>query len=230
MRIFLISALLLLAACSRGLSPNEKAFIANIHGDPKTIQNMRLHDGNFASSVTFTMPVRPRTTCQEKIWPPITEARTVTVSPVATVLFNTVFYRNDLYSRDLLPAYPEAIDLPTAMLLAHEATHVWQWQNRDRTGYTPFKALREHQQSDDPYLFDEGTQTRFLDFGYEQQGSIVEEYVCCHLLDPDAARTKRLRDLIAQEMPIQRLEAALDRPIIGLPWRGIEVEGICSGG
>lgn len=23
------------------------------------------------------------------------------------------------------------------MLFAHEMTHVWQWQNRDRTGYTP---------------------------------------------------------------------------------------------
>ena len=67
----------------------------------------------------------------------------------------------------------------------------------------------------------------FLDYGYEQQGSIVEEYVCCRLLDPEAPRTSRLRDMIGRHMPIQSLDDALDAPEIRVPWRGVQTEGIC---
>ena len=126
-----------------------------------------------------------------------------------------------------MPGWPDRIDLYDAMLFAHESVHAWQWQNRDRTGYTPLKALREHSNSADPYLFDDSTERSFLDYGFEQQGSIVEEYVCCHLLDPDAPRTRRLRDMIAQHMPVDGLEDAIDRPLIRMPWKGATPEGIC---
>lgn len=228
MRLILV-ALLVLSACGRPLTPSETAYVQAINGDQLNTQRMRLRDGHFAGSYVFEIPVRPRTTCQERIWPPITEAKTVEVSPAATVLFNAVWLRRDIYRPDLMQGWPAYIDLYQAMLLAHEATHVWQWQNRDRTGYTPFKALREHTTLADPYLFDETPDARFLDYGFEQQGSIVEEYVCCRLLDPGASRTARLRALIAQEMPVDGLDAALQHPNIRirLPWAGAKTDGIC---
>lgn len=230
MRLVIVALFALLAACGRPLTPSETDFLAALQGDQTDPAAIRLTNGHFAGSVVYHIPVRPRTTCQERIWPPVTEARSVAVSPAATVIFNRVLLRKDIYREDLLEGWPDRIDLVQAMLFAHEATHVWQWQNRKRTGYHPIKALREHANSPDPYLFDTGTETDFLSFGYEQQGSIVEEYVCCRLLDPQAPRTDRLRRMIAAHMPIDGLETRIDRPLVGLPWAGVETEGICRDG
>jgi hypothetical protein len=112
------------------------------------------------------------------------------------------------------------------MLLAHEMTHVWQWQNRDLTGYHPLKAAFEHIASPDPYLFDPDTPADFLSFGYEQQGAIVEEYVCCRTLAPQAERTHRLHDMLAAVMPVAPIPQTRD-PVL-LPWNGVEIEGICD--
>ena len=224
---FLLCALLLLAACGRPLTPSETAFLTAMQGDQVNPARMRLVDGHFAGSFVYRIPVRPRTTCQERIWPPVTEERTVAVSPAATVIFNRVLLREDLYRPDMMQGWPDEIDLVQAMLFAHETTHVWQWQNRKRTGYHPIRALSEHATSADPYLFDTESEADFVSFGYEQQGSIVEEYVCCYLLDPDAPRTERLRRMISEYMPITGLEQAVSTPRIRLPWAGIQVEGIC---
>lgn len=227
MRYFILSLLFLLTACGRALTPAEVSFLRAMQGDQLDVSRMRLVNGHFASEVTYKIPVRPRTTCQERLWPPATQSRTVTVAPAATVLFNRVYLRKDLYRDDFLQGHPEWVDLADLMLLAHEAVHVWQWQNRDRTGYTPLKALREHVTQEDPYLFDTETPRDFLSFGYEQQGSIVEEYVCCQVLDPKAPRTARLRDMIARHMPIENLPDHLDLTYVRLPWQGAQIKGIC---
>ena len=110
------------------------------------------------------------------------------------------------------------------MFLAHELTHVWQWQNRATTGYSPLRVGSEHWRGTDPYLFDADANPRFLDYGYEQQASLVEEYVCCVTLDPEGARTERLRGLLAQVM----VPADLPAVDVRLPWRDAETRGICS--
>ncbi len=219
-----------LVTCGRPLTETEKAFLSGIHGTQLNTRSIRFHDGNPGGQVTFRIPVRPRTTCQERIWPPQTKERTVTVSPGATAIFHRVLFRKDLYLDDYVPEWPQKIGLVQAMLLAHEATHIWQWQNRERTGYSPLKALREHATQADPYLFNpDGEDRRFLDFGYEQQGAIVEEYICCRLLDPAADRTARLHQLLEQELPVSRLdELLLQTESILLPWSGAETAGICS--
>lgn len=227
MRRLVLLALCLVAACGRPLSPSEQAYLSALHGDGLDTSRMRLLDGNPVGDVTYRIPVRPRTTCQERIWPPVTETRTITVSPAATTIFNTVLFREDVYRPDFLEGYPDRIDLFDAMLFAHEATHVWQWQNRKLTGYTPLKAAREHTVQKDPYLFDTETPRDFLEFGYEQQGSIVEEYVCCRLLDPQAPRTGRLRQMIGKYMPVDRIDAAIDRPLVIVPWKDALTTGIC---
>lgn len=224
LRVFL--CLLLLAGCGRPLTEREIAFAQTIHGDTLDVSKVRLWDNAPTRAVTFRRKARPRTTCREKILPPPTE-EIVTSKPAAVALWNRVWFDEDWFLEDYLPDYPDRIGLIATMLLSHELTHIWQWQNRKITGYTPFKAAREHQISDDPYLFDVEAEPRFLDFAYEQQASIVEEYVCCRALDPQGTRTTRLHTLIGQAMPVQALPQSREYAV-RLPWAGVELDGICS--
>ncbi|MCM2563838.1 basic secretory family protein [Lutimaribacter sp. EGI FJ00015] len=224
--LILTACVILLAACGRPMTENEVAFATALHGDTVNPARVRFHDGLVAGSFTYQRPVRPRLSCSERIFPP-SRGETVTVSPGAAVLFNRVFYRRDLYRDDFMKGFPDRIDLLDAMMFAHEMVHVWQWQNRARTKYHPLKGAGEHSGNPDPYLFDVENTARFLDYGYEQQGAIMEEYVCCRLLDPDAPRTARLREMISAEMPLNGLDRAISRPRVRLPWPGAKTRGIC---
>ena len=226
MRLAPLIALLFLAACGRPLTDTEADFARILHGDTLDISKVPLVHGAPTRAVTFKRKARPRTTCRELILPPITTA-TVTSKPAAVAIHNRVFFDRDWYRDDYLPDYPKQIGLISAMLLSHELTHVWQWQNRKLTGYTPLRAAFEHDGASDPYLFDLETEPRFSDFGFEQQGAIVEEYVCCRSLAPSAPRTARLHDLIAQAMPVEKLPQSRAYAV-GLPWDGVELNGICG--
>lgn len=226
MRVALVLFCLALAACGRPLTEGERAFAALTHGSALDTGRVRLHDGAPVGAYTWVRPPRPRTTCRERIWPPGAVGEPVEVSPGAVALFDRVFFRSDLYAPDFLPEFPERLYLAEAMLIAHELTHVWQWQARERTGYHPLRAAGEHMRSADPYLFESET-AEFLDFGYEQQGAIMEEYVCCTVLDPEAPRTARLRAMLAADLPLGDLDGALSGADVIVPWRGVEVEGIC---
>ena len=217
---------LLLAGCGRPLSENERAFLGTIHGDTLDLDRVRLHDGAPTRAVTFRRKPRPRTTCRELILPPA-EEEIVTSKPAAVALWNRVLFDKDWFLEDYLPDYPDTIGLIAAMLFAHEITHVWQWQNRAKTGYSPLIAASEQVTSDDPYLFEVESAPAFLDFGFEQQGSIVEEYVCCRALAPTGSRTARLHGLIAQVMPVAPLPSSREWNV-RLPWDGVEVRGICG--
>lgn len=215
--------LALLAACGRPLTTDELAFIQQIHGDELDTSRIRLVDGAPVKTVTMSTPVRPRVTCSERIFPPPRSA-TVTGAPAAIAFFNRILLNPDYVLDNYLEGYPETLNLYEAMFFAHEMTHVWQWQNRTKTGYHPLKAVAEHQNQDDPYLFDAGAERDFLSFGYEQQGAIVEEYVCCAALDPNAPRTERLRQMLADAFPVSRLRT--DAVVVG--WQGAETRNICQ--
>lgn len=225
LRLLLILALF--ASCGRSLTETEKAFALSIHGDQLDVDRARLVKGAPVGSFTFKRKVRPRLACRERILPPGKE-EIVTVSPAAVTLFNKVYFTKDWYTTNYQPGYPEQIHLIAAMLFAHEMTHVWQWQNRDRTGFSPMRAAAEHGQSDDPYLFDLNGAPDFLSYGYEQQGAIVEEYVCCRTLDPDAARTKRLHTMLSGAFPVSDLPGDWTGADVNLPWKDAKVKGICS--
>ena len=153
MRFLLLICLCLLTACGRPLTPSEAAFARTIHGETLDISRVRLVDGSPTRAVTFRRTPRPRTTCRERLFPPITE-KIVTSKPAAVSLYNHVLFDRDWYLEDYLPDYPDRIGLVAAMLLAHELVHVWQWQNRAQTGYSPLRAAFEHGGASDPYLFD----------------------------------------------------------------------------
>lgn len=221
-----ILILTLLAGCGRPLTDQEVAFAASIHGETLDTDRVRLMNGAPTRAITFRRKPRPRTTCRELILPPVTDA-IVTAKPAAVTLWQHVLFDEDWYLDDYLPEYPDRINLIAAMLFAHELTHVWQWQNRKVTGYSPLRAAREHQVSNDPYLFDIEAEPAFLEFGFEQQGSIVEEFVCCRALAPQAPRTQRLHAMISQVMPVASLPQSRQYDV-RLPWDGVELNGICG--
>ncbi|GGH30635.1 hypothetical protein SAMN05444007_105143 [Cribrihabitans marinus] len=217
--IFLIS-------CGRPLSETERAFAGQIHGDALDLDRVRLVEGAPVAAITFRRQPRPRVTCRERILPPVRE-EIVTSKPAAVALFNRIFFVREWYLKNYTPDYPDSLPLIEAMLLAHELTHVWQWQNRDRTGYTPLRAATEHGRVDDPYLFDLSGAPDLLSFGYEQQGAIVEEYVCCRALAPGAERTRRLHRMLSGAFPVSDLPQSRESDVY-LPWRGAELRDICD--
>lgn len=226
MRCLILLGFLILAACGRPLSDAETRFAAEFHGPQLDTSKIRIRQAPVLKLYSATYPAPPRDTCAQKLLPP-PEGPTVEGSPAATVLFNTININPDFIARDYMPAYPDAALLLASMFIAHELVHVWQWQNRDVTGYHPLKAAREHQTSPDPYLFSLGNRD-FLDFGYEQQGAIAAEYVCCAALAPTAPRTKRLETLLTPYFRLQNMTSQLDSAKMVLPWNEVEIAGICD--
>ncbi|WP_245667642.1 DUF4157 domain-containing protein [Neptunicoccus sediminis] len=204
------------------MTDSEKAFAARFHGPDLNVNRVRLIDNAPVRSYTLRAPKRPRLTCTERVYPP-PKTEIVTGAPSAVTLFNRIFVNPDYYLKSYTPAYPDRLHLYQAMFLAHELTHVWQWQNRRKTGYHPLKAAQEHQTKADPYLIDPESGGDFLSYGYEQQGRIVEEYLCCSVLDSKAPRTSRLRDMLAPHFPLHKLP--MREVIVG--WKDVQIKGIC---
>lgn len=219
----ILALLLLLAACGRPLTDSEADLASRMFGPALDTTQVRFLDNGFVGMRARLYPVRPRTTCRERLLPPA-EGAYETGRAAGVVLFNTVNVRPDVLRPDFSRRPDGRMSLVAAMYLVHEMTHVWQWQNRDRTGYSPLRVGAEHATGSDPYLFDPEAQADFLDYGYEQQASLVEEYLCCQVLDPEGARTRRLHGLLSQVMS----PGALPEVEVVLPWSGVERHGICG--
>lgn len=224
MRLLLLSALVLVAGCSRGLTPGEAAFAARLFGPETAASRIRLTEAGPVGAFSATYPTRPATTCRERILPP-PEGDTFETRTAAVALWDHVLTSPDWYLDDYLPGWPGQMNLVAAMFFAHEITHVWQWRNREQTGYSLARVATEHRAVEDPYLFDPHDGRRFADYGYEQQASLVEEYVCCAAVAPGGARTARLRDLLAEALPLQSLPVP-DRVLI--PYPEADLSGICG--
>lgn len=216
-----------LVACGRPLTEAERAYMADLQGESFDADRARIVENPLIGLVTLRYPARPHVTCRERIAPP-PEGAVVEGRVAGMVLFNTLHVRPDMSVPDYTVMPDGRRHLYATMFFAHEMTHVWQWQNRAVTGYHPLRAAREHAVMEDPYLFDGAGEGRFLEYGYEAQASLVEEYVCCRALDPRGVRTARLERLIGQVMPVTPWQARADAVELFLPWEGIEPRGICS--
>ena len=227
MRVFILLLALLVASCSRPLTDNERAFLTGIHGDSLDTQPIRITHAPFVGMFRVSYAARPRTTCRELILPPVEVGERLEGTVAGMAGKRRIYVNPDWFLPDYVPEYPQLLNLVAAMFFAHEITHIWQFQNREITGYHPFRGISEHQSGVDPYLFDESTAQPFLAFGYEQQASIVEEYICCAALDPDGARTTRLYELLSEVMDPTPMTRPLSNEVV-IPWDGAEIEGICS--
>lgn len=221
-----VIGLLLLSGCGRALTPNERAFLSTLTGPSLDMDRARLAQ-DLAPPTIRRLPAPPRLTCQSRLYPPPAEP-TVRSATGAMTIFERVSVRRDLWREDMAEGYPDILPLADAMLLAHEMVHVWQWQNRTITGYHPLRAAFEHARHPDPYLF-ELESADFLDYGYEQQGAIMEEYVCCRTLAPEAPRTARLHAMLSEYFPLRPLDDGPLTEWVTLPWDGVQIEGICDG-
>ena len=113
------------------------------------------------------------------------------------------------YAADMALGWPDAAPLPEVLILAHELGHVWQWQNRARTRYAPLRAALESLFSTDPYFYDPADDKSFLDYSFEQQAALIEDYLCYALVDARAPRRAELRAILVPHFPVARLDAAL---------------------
>lgn len=212
-RAALAALLLALAACGgRPLSDSEQAFAADIIGDELDTGKVRVAAGFGPSrpSAAPTPPVKAKRktvpgACARVPQGPRTEP------PPGFALRNRIHLRNDLYRDDLAPGWPDRILVPQSFVLAHELVHVWQWQNRQVTGYRPLRAFLEGLLNVDPYYYRPAGDDAFLGFGYEQQAALVEDYFCHVLFDPGNPRRADLRAILAPHFPLDRLDAALAR-------------------
>lgn len=221
--LLLILGCLALAACGRPLTQHEADLASRLFGEGLQIDQVRLGSSGLIGLRTHRFRARPQTTCRERIVPPPDE-EWLTGRTAGVTLWNHVTVRENLMRDDFVRLPDGSMPLGVAMFFAHEITHVWQWQNREVTGYSPLRVAQEHQPGSDPYLFETDANRRFAEYGYEQQASLVEEYVCCASLDPEGARTARLHALISQVMPVSDLP---DWPV-RIPWQDAQTRGICS--
>ena len=225
MRILLV--FLLLAACGRGLTDAERALMQPIMGDTLNTRQARMVEAGFIGLRTRTYPARPQVTCREKIAPP-PDGPTIQTRTAGAVAWTHVLTNPDWTLPNYASDYPEAFNLVAAMYFAHEMTHIWQWQNRDITGYSPFRGLAEHRPGVDPYLFDPTEKIDFLAMGYEQQAALVEEFVCCRTIAPQGARTQRLYEALSAVMPVQH-PTQTPRPteVFGV-YEDADLVGVCD--
>lgn len=201
--------LAVLAACTRPLTDGEVDFAQDIFGDRIALEKVRigkdlgLGPPPYRAEVTVDVRRPLEDPCVRVPTPPRNAA------PPGFAVGNVIFLNGDFYSVDGGFLWPEAVRLPHSLILAHELVHVWQWQNRAQTGYAPWRALAEGIGADAYFYSTEDAEGIFA-FGYEQQASIVEDYLCYLILDPSDPELDELRALVAPIVDTDRLESRIN--------------------
>lgn len=204
-----MAAVLLLSACSRPLTEAETQFAEDFFGSSLDASKVRVAQGLGVTPLYRTVPGEVRVVegtdraCLRTPQPRGAQP------PQAFAVGNRLHFDSELYSSDMMLAWPEAMRVPQAIIFAHELTHAWQWQNRARTGYTPLRAVAESIELADPY-FSEGEEA-FFNFGYEQQAAIVEDYLCFAFANPNHPRRAELRAILAPVFPVDDFDQVLGR-------------------
>lgn len=216
---FLKSAWLLLvigvlAACARPLTGTETEFAQALFGPTLDTEKVRV----------LSLPYWAKDAGEPRLMRGTERACVRTPQPrgaqppQAFALGSAMHFSGPLQARDMTLGWPRVLRFPNALIFAHELTHVWQWQNREWTGYSPFRAVAESIVLPDPYFSATGETPVFFAFGFEQQAAIVEDYVCFTVANPTHPRRAVLRDVLAPVFPVEAFEASIDR-------RGLLPEG-----
>ncbi|MDJ0825562.1 MAG: hypothetical protein QNJ16_08675 [Rhodobacter sp.] len=214
MRLALLLAALLLAGCARPLAEGERAFAADLFGDGLDLEQTRVAQGLGVFPATTRAKPLPKVSGKIEPRPGVCDRVETGLEPGPPPAFavrNRVHVMSDFYRADTMPGWPDTVLLPQALIMAHELVHVWQWQNRAVTGYRPGSAALESLTNADPYFYVPEPGAGFLEYGYEQQAALIEDYLCYALFDPKAPRRAELRTLLAPYFALDRLDAALAR-------------------
>jgi hypothetical protein len=200
----------LLSACTRPLTEGEAQFAQNIFGDSLDPSQVRVAQGFGLTPPPKPNP-RPAVTKKREPRPGVCDRDQPGLEPgppPAIAVYNRIHLMRPFYRADTAPGWPDSVMIPQTLIMAHELVHVWQWQNRAITGYRPIRAALESVFSSDPYFYvpSDGS---YLDYGFEQQGSLVEDYLCFAIFDPDAPKRSDLRAILSLVFPVDRIDAAL---------------------
>ncbi len=208
-RILLVLALVFAAACSRPLTQGEAQFAHDLFGDE--IDTSKVRVALFPGIVPVKKPLAEEATIlvgTERACVRTPQPRGA-YRPKAVAYRNLIQFDSDLYAHDMALQYPDRVRFPMAFILAHELTHVWQWQNRETSGYQPWRAALEQLQFTDPYFSASGEEEEFFRFAFEQQAAIVTDFVCFTASNPDHPRRQELRELLLPVLPVDRFERAI---------------------
>lgn len=222
MKRALIFGLLSLTACARPLTENETIFAKNLFGD-----TLRTDEVSIMAGAGLTpLPWRPKNP------DPRVDAAAGTVEPrkppddlcvrkpsprpywdwpAAFVLDDNIYFSYRWYPFDAFEGMPETVPFPHSVLMAHELVHIWQWQNRDRTGYSPQASGNESLRSKDPYYYANRDSADFYAFGFEQQAAMIEDFVCFALFDPEDPVLDELAQLLRPVLPVEGFLDSLGR-------------------
>lgn len=208
-KLTLVLTFLALSACSRPLTEAEAQFATDLFGEQIALEKVRVTQGLGLAPLYRTVPAEVtvlRGTDRACVRTPQPRGAQ---PPQAFALYNRMHFDSELYSSNMALGWPDGLRFPETLILAHELTHVWQWQNRAMTGYTPRRAVAESWQFADPYFSRTGDRPDFLRFGYEQQAAIVEDFVCFTVANRTHPRREELREILAPVLPIEQFEAAV---------------------
>ena len=211
MRDLVVFAFLALAACARPLTESEEKLAKDVFGPSLNTSKIRVAHGAgvlppFQTRVTKVTRVQGTDQACLRVQQPLAERQPAQ----AFAIGNRMHFHTGLYSTDMVLDWPNVLRFPHALVFTHELTHVWQWQNRERTGYTPFRAGLESLRFIDPYFAPPG-EAPFFSFGYEQQAAIVEDYLCFVFANPNHPRRAELRAILEPVLPVDRIDAVVGR-------------------
>lgn len=181
---FLLAAFALTSCDKRTLTQNESAFLGTVHGSNIEYSKVVLHQGGLPD-----------------VFP-----NTGGIAVGYDVYLAERIFRKDLTlaKDDGTPPYIEDL-----ALLAHELTHVWQYNSGKTPSCTVSNIAKEHRNfGSDVYKYTlplSRTKT-FLSYRCEQQGAIVEHWVKKRASGaPDA---KLYEAVIREAMPLDKIFAS----------------------
>jgi hypothetical protein len=203
---------ILLAGCAgRPLAEGEVALANDIFGADLDLTEVRVKSGFRGAPDIADAPLPPRAPIEARpgVCDRVAPREGPTGPPPAWALYNTIHFSKEFYRSDTAPGWPDNVLLPQSLILAHELVHIWQWQNRARTGYRPARAAFEQVLNQDPYFYVPEPGSGYLEYGYEQQASLLEDYMCYGLFDPQNPRRGELREILAPIYQMDRFDAVL---------------------
>jgi len=210
-------ALLLLAACSRGLTPAETEVAQSLFGETLDPGRVRIMAGIGVTPLPQPEPVAVVAAAEAApVDPPPglcerhPSTRRYWTWPAAFTLYDKIYFSYKYYASDAFGGFPDSVTFPASLILLHELVHVWQWQNVERTAYTIQASAGETIDHVDPYWWVSEAGRDFLSYGYEQQAAIIEDFACYALFARDDPKLDELSTLLRPVLPVDRFLAGLE--------------------